>query len=111
MPLVSSYHFLLGPLVAAGALGVIVLMCRWVFSTSSRDDRTTRRLEKLATAGDLGLLVPVARVRAVEDARMLRSVLADAGIRASVSDDGLEHTVLVFSRDASRARSLVATSS
>ena len=30
---VSSYHFLIGPLIAVAALGVIELLCRWVFST------------------------------------------------------------------------------
>lgn len=105
--LVSSYHFLLGPIVAVAALGILVLLCRWVFSVDHREDRTARRLERLASAGDYGLLVPVARVRTAEDARMLRSVLADAGVRASVSDEGGAHAVLVFRTDASRARALV----
>ena len=109
MPLVSSYHFLLGPIVAVAALGVLVLICRWVFSTDHRDDRATRRLERLASAGDYGMLVTVARVRTAEDAHMLRGVLGDAGVRASVSDEGGEHAVLVFAADAGRARSLVGT--
>lgn len=108
---VSSYPFVLAPLVAVAALGVILLMCRWVFSVDHREDRTARRLDKLASAGDYGLLVPVARVRVAEDAQMLRSVLVGAGIRASVTDEGLEYAVLVFRQDAVRARSLVGTSS
>lgn len=108
VPIVSSYHYLLGPLVAVAALGLLLLICRWVFATDHRDDRTARRLERLASAGDYGLLVPISTVRTRDDALMLRSVLGEAGIRASVSQDGAAHVVLVFRADATRARQLVA---
>ena len=103
----TSYSFLYGPLVAAAAMGVIILICRWVFSTDARDDRTARRLEKARAKRDYGLLVPVARVRTPADAQMLRAVLREAGIRCTVaeSDEGLD--VLVFRVDAGRARELV----
>ena len=101
----NSYHFLMAPIVAAAALGIIALICRWVFSTDHREDRTARRVEKALAARDYGLLVPLTTVRTREDAEMLREVLADAGIRVNVSDD-LE--LLVFSKDAARARALVA---
>ena len=112
----SSYSFLVGPLVAAGALGVIMLMCRWVFSTDIRDERTARRLEKARSRGDYGLLVPVARVRTPADAEMLRAVLREAGIRCTLAlDEGAEGAaatdVLVFRADALRARDLVGSSS
>jgi hypothetical protein len=104
--IVSSLHFLLGPVVALSAMGVIAGICRWVFSTEERDGR---RLEKvLSTRGDLGLLVPVATVRNRDDAEMLRDVLREAGVRASVSEDELELQVLVFAKDLERARQLVA---
>ncbi|MCW2669267.1 MAG: hypothetical protein JWO27_1164 [Frankiales bacterium] len=104
--IVSSLHFLLGPVVALSAMGVIAGICRWVFSTEDRDGR---RLEKvLSTRGDLGLLVPVATVRNRDDAEMLRDVLREAGVRASVSEDELELQVLVFAKDLERARQLVA---
>ena len=108
----TSYSFLVGPLVAAGALGVIILICRWVFSTTHRDDRTARRLAKARSRGDYGLLVPVARVRTRDDAEMLRAVLQDAGIRCTLgeaagADPGL--AVLVFRADAERARDLVSS--
>ena len=106
MPVVSSYHFLLGPIVAVAALGLLVLICRWVFSTDHREDRTARRLEKVLSAGDYGLLVTVATVRTRDDAEMLREVLHEAGVRAGISND-LE--VLVFSKDLERARSLVSS--
>ena len=104
MPLVNSFHFVLGPLVAVAALGLIVLICRWVFSTDQRDDRTARRLEKALSAGDYGLLVPVATVRTRDDAEMLRDVLKTAGLRAGISED---LQVLVFSKDLARAKQLV----
>ena len=109
----SSYSFLMGPLVAAGALAVIMLICRWVFSTTHRDDRTARRLAKARSRGDYGLLVPITRTRTVDDAEMLRGVLRDAGIRCTVAaagdapEDGTD--VLVFRADALRARDLVSS--
>jgi hypothetical protein len=112
----TSYSFLVGPLVACGALLVIVLMCRWVFSTSDRDQRAARRaaLAAASRGGDYGLLVPVAAVRTADDAEMLRAVLADAGIRCTVTptrsgaaDGAVE--VLVFRADAVRAKDLVSS--
>jgi hypothetical protein len=110
--IVSSYHYLVGPLVAAGALGVIILICRWVFSTTHRDDRTARRLEKARARGDYGLLVPITSVRTPDDAAMLRTVLHDAGIRCTVGEtagDSPGLAVLVFRADAERARDLVSS--
>ena len=104
MPVVSSYHYLFGPIVAVAALGLIVLMCRWVFSVDHRVDRTERKIAELA---DYGLLVTVATTRTRDDADMLREVLRGAGVRASVTPDGDAHAVLVFSQDADRARTLV----
>ena len=101
---VTSYHYLVGPLVAFGALLVIILICRWVFSTSDRDKRAARRATAAQAArGDYGLLVPVASASTPADAEMLRGVLRDAGIRCTLA--GPE--VLVFQADARRARDLV----
>jgi hypothetical protein len=100
-----------GMVVALGAMVVLVLLCRWVFSTTHRDDRTAKRLEKLRSQGDYGLLVPVAHVRSEADAELLRGVLREAGIRATVADGERagERVVLVFRADVDRARSLVAS--
>lgn len=107
--IVSSYHYLVGPLVTAGALLVIILICRWVFSTSERDARAARRTALAAGSSrrDFGLLVPVATVRTSDDAEMLRGVLRDAGIRCTVSPGDAGAEVLVFRADALRARDLV----
>ena len=107
--IVSSYHYLYGPIVAVAAMAVIVLLCRWVFSTDVRDDRNARRRERALARGDFGLLVPVARVRTPEDASMLRSLLRDAGIRCTVAEQETGTDVLVFRADALRARDLVSS--
>jgi hypothetical protein len=111
VPVVSSYHFLIGPLVASAALLVIVLMCRWVFSTKDRDRRAARRVQAptASRSADYGLLVPIASVRTREDAEMLRGVLAGAGIRCTVAADATGADVLVFRADALRARDLVSS--
>lgn len=103
----SSYHYLVGPLVAFGALLVIILICRWVFSTSDRDRRAARRTSAAVAGrgGDYGLLVPVTTAPTPADAEMLREVLRTAGIRCTLA--GAE--VLVFRADVPRARELVSS--
>jgi hypothetical protein len=99
---VSSYHFLLGPLLAAGALGVILLLCRWTFAPPRRTAvRATPRRQ------DFGLLVPVTTVAAAEEAQALTALLRQAGIRATTSVDAHGVDLLVFREDALQARELV----
>lgn len=98
----DSSSVLLSPLVSFVALGLIVLICRWVFGTGKRPAPPRR-----PDSEDLGLLVPVAAVRTRDDADMLHELLTEAGIRAGVSEgvDGVR--VLVFGKDLERARQLV----
>ena len=109
--IVPSYHYLVGPLVSLGALVVICLLCRWVFSTSHRDKRKVDRTASVVASrrGDYGLLVPIASVRTRDDAEMLRTVLATAGIRCTITTDADGADVLVFRQDALRARDLVSS--
>lgn len=102
--IVSSYHYLTGPLVAVGALGVIILICRWVFAPPRQ---RTAAPPAPTRGGDYGLLVPIATVRTDADAEMLRSLLREAGIRCTVAADAEGADVLVFRTDALRARDLV----
>lgn len=83
------------------ALALIVGICRWVFGTGKRP------VPPPAATEDLGLLAPVAEVRTLADAQMLRELLTDAGIRASVSDSPTGLRVLVFQKDLTLARQLV----
>ena len=104
-----QYENIGGLLVAAMAMVVLVLLCRWVFSTSTREQRTAARLAKIRSRGDFGLLVPVATVRTDDDAAVLRDVLRRAGIRGTVAEGDTEgeRVVLVVRADADRARTLV----
>ena len=106
----ASQHPLAAPLVALAALGLIILICRWVFSTDVRDERAARRLARARARGDHGLLVPVVTTDDEADGIRLRDVLRDKGLRATVAEGADEGTwaVLVFRADADRARRLVA---
>jgi hypothetical protein len=98
--LTSNPHYA-GPVILAVALVVILLICRWVFAPNHAPARPPRDRD------DFGLLVPVAAVRTLEDAHMLRDLLRDAGIRGTVTDAVDGFAVLVFGDDADRARALV----
>lgn len=97
----NSFHFLLGPLVAFCAMGVIVVLCRWVFSTDHRQVP-----HQAGAVRDLGLLVPLTVAPTEEDAEMLGEVLRAAGIRCNVTE---LREVLVFRKDLDAARALLAT--
>ena len=107
--IVSSYHYLLGPAVAIAALLVILALCRWAFPSEPR----RRPARRSVAPRDYGLLVPIATVRTREDVEMLRGVLAENGIRGTVSEPvrlpgrTTAVHVLVFREDALRARELV----
>ena len=62
-----------GMILAVVAMAVIVLLCRWVFSTRDRDRRTAQRLERARSRGDYGLLVPVVTVPTEAEARERRA--------------------------------------
>lgn len=92
---------LLSPLISLLALGLIVVICRWVFSTGNRN------VPQPSVREDLGLLAPVTQVATRQEAELLRGLLSEAGVRAGVSEgpDGIR--VLVFRKDLELARQLV----
>ena len=106
----SSYSYAFGPLVALLALGVVLLLCRWVFAPPP-EWRRRRRTTPSAVAGppDYGLLRVAATVRTADDARMLAGVLVGTDIRCTVAAGRQPDTfdLLVFAEDFSRARALV----
>jgi hypothetical protein len=98
----AAVAYLEGPVVAAAALGIIVLICRWVFAVDRRPPAPPPE-----RGSDFGLLEPVTVVRTRADAQMLRDLLREAGIRGTVTDAPGGFAVLVFHDDANRARALV----
>ena len=95
-----------GPLMAVVALGLILLICRWVFAPEKKKTAAPRPVPR----ADYGLLEPVTVVRTRPDADMLREVLVDAGIRCTVTETDGAFAVLVFRADAVAARDLVRSS-
>ena len=94
-----------GAAVVLGALAVLVLLSRWVFSAGPRRPAGPGPTPPT----DYGLLVPVAHTRTVAQAVALRDVLADHNIRATVGPDGGAVAVLVFPPDLTSARECVGT--
>ncbi len=119
----NSLHFALGPAVAVVVALALALVSRWAFAPS-RQQRRER--ERAWAHRDFGLLVPVATVGRRGDAEELCRLLGGHGIRATSTEappgpvrvsargdverpGGGGHHVLVFERDAGRARRLVST--
>lgn len=107
-----SYHFMLGPLVALVAVGVLTLLSRWAFGAPHRAE------PRHGSTGrpDYGLLVPVATAGRRDEAETMRRLLDEAGIRGTVAPDRQtpdrqpRFHVLVFPDAAARAREVLAGS-
>lgn len=112
--MLHGYHYLVGPLAALAAVGVLILLSRWAFGPGHRPSVLLRE----SGQPDYGLLTPVATVRSREDADMLRELLAEAGIRGTIvpttrAPGDRYYTgfqLLVFPAAAARARDLLASS-
>lgn len=106
MPLVPSYHYMIGPATALLAIVLLMLLCRWTFGSG-----TTAVLPKWdRRRRDYGLLVPVAFVPTYARAEQIRLHLADNGIRGTVAvsqGPRLGMDVLVFPADAKAAQDLL----
>jgi hypothetical protein len=105
---VPSYHYMIDPAVALLALGVLVLLARWVFSPPAGERPVSRRRRRSRV--DYGLLVPIATTRTAGDAEALTARLREDGIRCTVAEaepgaGGWQ--LMVFRSDARRASTLV----
>jgi hypothetical protein len=94
--------------IALIVVGLLALVTRWVFRPSRPNSQPRRPVD--ATDADLGLLTVVLSRVPRQDALERRSALGEAGIRSSMSvrSDGMVD-VLVFHRDADRARTVLGT--
>ena len=101
----TSASFLVGPLIAFGVVGILVLLLRWTFS---RGGSLVARPAKSGRVDEYGLLVSVAAPTNYIEAEMVRQRLEDHQIRATLAQTLAGPRVMVFERDAERARALVA---
>ncbi|GAA4973656.1 hypothetical protein [Kineococcus glutinatus] len=100
----GSYHSLLGPVVAFVAVGVLVLLLRWTFS--SGHSLVERRPQQGGT-DEYGLLEVVSTPGTFVEAELQRLALQEAGIRATLAPTTEGPRVMVFPEDARRARELL----
>ncbi len=104
MPHGYGFSFLLGPLVAIAAMGVLILLLRWAFS---RGHSLVERRPRSGNLEEYGLLVPVAAPPTVIEAEIIRRTLLDAGLRATLATTTSGPAVMVFPEDVETARGIL----
>ncbi len=100
----TSASFLVGPLIAFAAVGVLVLLLRWAFASGSS---VVSKRPAQGRVDEYGLLVPVAAPPNYIEAEMIRRALEDAGIRATLAQTLAGPRLMVFPEDEARARQVL----
>lgn len=100
----TSASFLVGPLIAFGVVGVLVLVLRWAFA---RGGSLVERKARAGAEDDYGLLVAVASPGTYVEGEILRRTLEDASIRATLTQTLDGPRVMVFPDDERRARTIL----
>lgn len=101
----SANPYLVGPVVAFAAVGLIALLLKWAFA---RDPAGLMRLPRRGSSDDYGSLVAVATAASMDQAEAWQACLAEEGIRATTADT-VDHgpCLLVLPADRDRARRLL----
>jgi hypothetical protein len=100
----GSYSFAFGPLMALGALGLLVLVLRW---SHGRGRSLVQRQVRPSDPDDYGVLVPIASPGTYIDGEVQRQRLESAGIRATLARTVDGPRLMVFPEDEGRARTLL----
>ncbi len=100
----TSGSFLVGPLVAFGVVGILVLVLRWAFS---RGGSLVVPAAKPGRFDDYGLLTTVAAPSTYIEGEMQRRALEDAGVRANLAQTLDGPRIMVFPKDAEKARRIL----
>lgn len=100
----SSASFLVGPLIAFGVVGILVLLLRWAFRSGVS---VVARKPKSGAEDEYGLLVPVASPGTYVEGEIMRRTLEDARIRATLTQTLAGPRVMVFPDDEARAREVL----
>jgi hypothetical protein len=100
----TSASFLVGPLIAFGVVGILVLLLRWTFA---RGGSVIARPARSGRVDEYGLLVSVAAPATYIEAEIVRRRLEDARIRATLAQTLAGPRIMVFERDVERARAVI----
>lgn len=100
----TSASFLVGPLIAFAAVGLLVLILRWAFAGGKS---VVARPAQQGRVDEYGLLVSVAAPPNYIEAEMVRRALEEAGIKATLAQTLAGPRLMVFPEDEARARRVV----
>jgi hypothetical protein len=104
VPAWNAFSYAFGPLVAAAAIGVLVLILRW---SSQRGTSVVAAPPRPGTQDDYGLLVPIAAPSTYIEGEVLRRTLEENGVRANLARTLEGPRVMVWPGDVDRARALL----
>ncbi len=100
-----SFSFVLWPLAAIAAVGILMLILRWAYSPGhSLVERRPHRGEP----DDYGMLVTVASPATFIEGEQMRLRLAASGIRATLAPTTQGPRLMVFMDDEKTARAVLA---
>ena len=100
----NSFSYIVGPILAFGTLGLLILLLRWTFR---RGVSVVAAPARPGTEDQYGLLVPVATPATYIEGEVLRRTLEDAGIRANLASTLNGPRVMVWPVDLERARDVL----
>jgi hypothetical protein len=93
------------PFIAFAAVGVLIMVLRWAYSTR-RDSLLSTPVHR-GREGEYGLLVPVATPQSQVAGVRARQRLEEAGIKATLTRTESGLRLLVFPDDLQRARQIL----
>jgi hypothetical protein len=100
----NPYSFLYGPFVALVVIGLLMLALRWAFA---RGSSVVERRPTVGRVDEYGVLVPVATPESYIEGELLRRLLEDNRVRASLVTTTDGPRVMVFPDDEDRAREVL----
>lgn len=101
----NSLSYAFGPFVALIAVGILIVLLRWAFS--SKKTSVVAAAAKPGSEDEYGMLVPIASPATFIDGEMVRRRLEDAGIRANLASTLDGPRVMVWPADEERARAVL----
>jgi hypothetical protein len=101
----SSFSYAFTPLVAFGAVGVLVVVLRWAYR---RGGSLVPPPPRPGRPDEYGLLVSIAAPQTATQAEEAMERLEQGGVRVTLAGTSSGPRLMVFADDESRARALLA---